>query len=72
MKTKAPTTIDKKGLDKKTPAIQRADMLDFIGETIRDSRSVVSDIIRDKHAPESVPIPQRAKKDSASIYYSGI
>lgn len=70
MDTKAPITANKKGLDKKTPAIQRADTLDFIGEVIRDSRSVVSDIIRDKHASESVPIPQRAKKYSASIYYN--
>lgn len=70
MKTKIP--INKKVLDEKTPAIQRADTLDFIREAISGSRSVVNDITRDKHAPESMPIPKRSKKDSASVYYSGI
>ena len=70
MKTKTP--INRKVLDKKTPAIQRADTLDFIREAISDSRSVVNDITRSKHAPESMPIPQKAKKDSVSVYYSGI
>ncbi len=70
MKTKTP--INKKVLDQKTPAVQRADTLDFIREAISDSRSVVNDITRGKHAPESTPIPQRAKRDSASVYYNGI
>lgn len=70
MKTKTP--INKNVLDEKTPAIQRADTLDFIREAISGSRSVVNDITRGKHAPESMPIPKRAKKDSASVYYSDI
>ena len=67
MKTKTP--VNKKILNKKTSAVQKADTINFIREAINDSRSVVKDIAREKHTPESTLISQRAKKSSISIHY---
>ena len=59
--------------DKKTPAVQKADTIDFIREAINGSRSVVKDIAREKNvASKSASTSQRVKSGSISIYYGKV